>query len=149
VCLLIQRSDGKVLLGKHENGSFKNKWGIASLGAEQDRRPQDCAAKLAEVSSLGMLGRASSLVGRCAKVGKTLDGITVYLIRTELDSLDALLTSSSAYITRCFPKHGCPPGLVAWKKCKWIDYSEPHSHLDKFTRSALQFIALTRSQTVQ
>jgi hypothetical protein len=147
VCLIIQRLDGKVLIGKHENGPFKNKWGIASLGAEQDRRPQDCAAKLAEVSSLGMLGRASFLVSRCKRKGKTMDGITVYSLLTELCELDALLSASSAYITRCFPKNGCPLGIVAWKKCKWIDCDEPHPNLDTFTRSALSFIALTHSHT--
>ena len=147
VCLIIQRADGKVLIGKHENGPFKNKWGIASLGAEQDRRPQDCAAKLAEVSCLGMLGRASFLVSKCARKGRTLDGIAVYSLHTELSDLDALLSSSSAYILRCFPKNGCPLGIVAWKKCKWIDCDEPHPSLDKFTQSALSFIALTRSHT--
>ena len=149
MCLYIHRKDGKILLGKHENGPFKNKWGIASLGAEQDRRPQDCAAKLAEVSSMGMLGRASSLISKCVKIGKTLDGIWIYSFFTELDSLDGLLSASSAYITRCFPKNGCPLGVVAWKKCKWVDCNEPYHKLDTYTRSAFQFIALTRSRTDQ
>jgi hypothetical protein len=142
VCCIIQRGDGKVLIGKHADGVCKGKWGIASLGAEFHRRPQECAAKLIEVCTMGILGKAgNTLTHKCMKQGRTRNGLLVYKIQTEHDALDEQITNVSSYVLRCFPKTGVPPGLVAWTKCKWIDATDT-THVDSYTVDALQFIML-------
>jgi ADP-ribose pyrophosphatase YjhB (NUDIX family) len=139
VCTVIQREDGKVLVGKHADGAFKGKWGFASLSAETDRRPQDCASKLAEVCTVGMLGRASSLLKQCEKQGRSFMGMHVYLLHTAINNLDEYVHNASAHLLRCFPKNACPPGLVAWTSCKWISKDDVLV-MDKYSYDALQHL---------
>jgi hypothetical protein len=143
VCLVIQ-SGQKVILGKHADGPFKGKWGFASLSAELDRRPQECAAKLAEVCHVGMLGKSSALVKKCKKQGKTVNGLQVYCIQDDddIDSLSKRLGHIYAYVKRCFPKGGIPIGVLAFSKCKVIDLHEKCDSLDPYTQDALQFLKL-------
>ena len=147
VCLIIQ-SGTRVLIGKHANGPYEGKWGFASLSAELDRRPQECAAKLAEVCHVGMLGKSSALVKKCKKQGRTLNGLQVYCIEDSgknLETLSKILGNMYAYFTRCFPKGGIPIGLVAFSKCKVIDFHDKCDRLDPYTQDALQFLQLNSS----
>ncbi len=141
MCLVI-RWGTKVLVGKHASGPYKGKWGFASLSAELDRRPQECAAKLAEVCIVGMQGKSSALVKACKKQGKTVKGLQVYCFEEhELEPLSKKLTNIYLYLSRCFPKGAIPLGLVAWSKCKVIDLQETcKKTLDTYTQDALQFL---------
>lgn len=139
VCLVIERWDKKVLVGKHADGPFKGKWGFASLSAETERRPQDCASKLAEVCTVGMLGRASALLKQCSKQGRTIKGMHVYKLHTSNTALDEYIHNASAHLLRCFPKNLCPPGLVAWTSCKWIDLNDVMV-MDTYSYDALQHL---------
>jgi ADP-ribose pyrophosphatase YjhB (NUDIX family) len=139
VCTVIQRDDKKVLVGKHADGPWKGKWGFASLSAETDRRPQDCASKLAEVCTVGMLGRASSLLKQCEKQGRSIKGMHVYVLRTSVSALDEYIQNASAHLLRCFPKSACPPGLVAWTSCKWVDLEDVLT-MDTFSYDAMQHL---------
>lgn len=130
-------------MGKHADGAFKGKWGFASLSAEADRRPQDCAAKLAEVCTVGMLGRASALLKQCEKKGRTIKGMHVYVLSTPILALDEYIHHTSAHLLRCFPKNACPPGLVAWTSCKWIDCTDVLS-MDTYSYDALQHLRAQR-----
>ena len=129
------------MLGKHASGPFQGKWGFASLSAELDRRPQECAAKLAEVCTLGIKGRASSLVQKCKKLGKTVNGLQVYCLEVE-ESLDESLNGCTQYLLRCFALGNLPPGVCAWSKCKFYDIADIKKSLDQYSRDTLQFLQL-------
>lgn len=131
------------MIGKHADGPYKGKWGIPSIRSEHERRPQICAAQLVECSLLGIVGKASSIVKDCKPLGKTANGMTVYVFNTSLGTLDTLISNGSAYLKRCFPIHGLPKGIVAWDKCAW---SSKSFSLDVFTQDALQFFELTLSR---
>jgi hypothetical protein len=147
ISVLIVGPDNTVLLGKHADGPFKGKWGIPSLRSEHERRPQICAAQLVECSLLGIVGKASSIVKECKPLGKTANGMIVYVYKTNLGTLDSILTNSSAYLKRCFPVDGLPKGIVAWDKCLWNNtQSFLNSKLDTFTQDALQFFELSLSR---
>ena len=133
------------MLGKHASGPYEGKWGFSSLSAELDRRPQECAAKLAEVCTLGMRGRASGLVKDCKKIGKTLKGMQIYVLE-EQNTLASAINNCSEYMTRCFPKGAIPPGILAWSRCKFININEIKKTLDPYTQDALQFMQFFKSE---
>ena len=141
VCVVVRGPDNTILVGKHADGQFKGKWGIPSLQS-QERRPQICAAQLVECCSMGILGKASSLVKECKPLGKTVNGMIVYTFSTSISTLDTILTNLSVYVKQCFPTHAIPKGFVAWEKCKWISLQS--KHFDSFTQDAIQFLSLVQ-----
>ncbi len=140
-------SDGKVLLGKHANGAYEGLYGLASSPAALERRPQKTAAKLAEWSSLGLLGLRSELEFRCKAQGRSALGIRVYAIETEKTDLPSMIRGTQAYISSCFPynavgQHAVPEGLLAWRDCKFYTATDALSHLrlDPASRDTVQYL---------
>lgn len=139
--VLLDSSGTLLFMGKHGAGSNENKWGFPSVTSGKDDRPQDTAAKLFEVCTLGMYGSLSSTKKKCVLGGKTVHGISVYRVKVE-DNLDLKIKNITRYLIKCFPLGGIPSGVLAWKKCKMFTLEEAlrHPNLDGYTKETLEFL---------
>lgn len=132
--------EDNILLGKHFGGTNENKWGFASLSiCEGDTRPQETAAKLLEVSTLGISGSASTIKKQCEYVGKTLRGLIVYKSVVE-KNIEKKIGNVCKYLQKCFPLASTPIGLIPWKKCKSITLSSNVKDCDDITLETLEFL---------
>lgn len=133
----------RVLIGKHAAGEYEGLYGIASTNAATDRRPQRTAARLAEWTSLGLLGTRNDLEYLCKLQGRSAFGMRVYAMKSELAELPSLLRGAQSYITSSFPFNAVgerviPAGLFAWRDTNWYTGAEALAlRLDPVSRDAV------------
>ena len=146
VALVVLAGD-RVLLGKHSCGKFEGLYGVASTHAHLERRPQKTAARLAELTTLGVLGNRNDLEVQCKSMGKTATQLQVYVLKTEVDILDTTIKSVQNYVSSCFPvdafgKPTYPLGLIPWSNVKWVSLEDAMKmKLDDVALQAVRFVS--------
>jgi len=107
--------------------------------SEGDDRPQDTAAKLFEVTTLGMYGSASSTKKQCEFQGKTVHGLHIYKSKIE-NGLEKKIGHVCKYLQKCFPLGSIPQGLVPWSKCKSFQLQTPPKQCDEISLETIEFL---------
>ena len=134
VVAVVVSCEGNVLVGKHADGPFRGKWGLASIDASVDNRPQRVALRLAESSLLGLLGNRNNI--KLKKRNPSALGLQIYELETHVSELPTLLANACSFLTSCFPAGATPTGLVAWTSCAWVKDVGDLS-MDPFSQDAI------------
>ena len=113
-----------MLIGKHASGPYEGLYGVASTKGATERRPQKTAARLAEWSTLGILGPRNELEYHCKQQGRSALGMHVYAVKCSDLLLPSMLRGSASYLQSCSPldalgKSTIPTGILAWRDVSW------------------------------
>ena len=118
-----------------------------------ERRPQLTAARLAEWSSLGLLGTRHELEYECKPQGRSALGMRVYACETDLVQLPNLIKGAQSYISSTFPLNALgqrviPTGLFAWRDVAWHTAKDALAmRLDPFSRDAILLLQTKKLRT--
>lgn len=132
----MRNADGEVFVGKHADGPFKGKWGVPSIDASVDRRPQRVAQRLLETSLIGMLGTRNHVSVK--KLTSSALGLQMYEATTHVADLPLFVQNTCEFVASCFAAGASvPAGLIPWTACKWHKIDEKLQGADPFTVDAL------------
>lgn len=137
VAVVIVNSEGHVFVGKHADGPFKGKWGVASIDSSVDRRPMRAAARLLETCVVGMLGTRNNMFG-LKKHTQSAMGLQLFEFKTDIATLPDLVENACSYMESCFAVgSSVPTGLIPWSSCKWLKREDKLSGMDPIAADAI------------
>lgn len=135
VAVLLVHGEDKIFIGKHADGPFKGKFGVASIDSSVDRRPSRVALRLAESCTLGALGTRNTL--SAVRLQPSALGLQLYEVKVELEELPDVLENISAFLKSCFPTEAnIPTGLLPWMACRWL-HAKDELQLDPISMDAV------------
>jgi len=143
ISLLIKSEDQKILIGKHASGDSEGLYGIASSPCV-DRRPQKTAGRLAEWSTLGVLGTRADLEFQSKPSGRTPTHIQMYTLTTQNNYLDHQIRGITSYLQKAFPvdavgQSTIPSNIIPWSQVKWMTKEEAlETRLDQISRDVIR-----------
>ena len=123
VAVVLVHDGDKIFIGKHADGPFKGKFGLASIDSSVDRRPSRVALRLAESCTMGALGTRNTLTA--VRMQPSALGLQLYEVKVELNELPDVLEKISAFIKSCFATEAnIPTGVLPWTACRWMHVKE-------------------------